>query len=305
MSSTNHTDLFASTITRGASKQTFYTIRYLVDRDLVPDAYRAYAYFRWADDFIDEVAIDRDESISFVDRQRELIERSYRQDWPRSLSEEEWMLIDLIRSDGNPDSRLQSYIRNMFAVLEFDAHRKGRFISQEKLNWYCHSLAKAVTDALHHFIGNQCPYPKVEEQYHAATAAHVTHLLRDMHDDVSAGLYNLPREYLETHGIDPDHFESAPFRKWVELRVGLARKLFKSGKAHLAKVENRRCRLAGFFYIARFEIVLDAIERDGYILRPEYAERKGIGAWLKMLKLSASMLLNNFKSKKAELSQTY
>lgn len=305
MSSANHTHLLASTITREASKQTFYTIRYLVDRDLVPDALRAYAYFRWVDDFIDEAAIDRDERVSFVDRQKGLIDRSYRRDWPRSLSEEEWMLIDLIRSDGNPNSRLQSYIRNMFAVMEFDAQRRGRFINQEELKWYCHSLAKAVTDALHYFIGNRCHYPRVEEQYDAATGAHVTHILRDMHADVSTGFYNMPGGYLETHGINPDEFESAPFRNWVEMRVELARRLFQSGKVYLTKVENLRCRLAGFLYIARFEIILDAIERDGYILRPEYGERKGIGAWLKVFRLGTSMMLNNSKLEKAQPSKTY
>jgi hypothetical protein len=36
----------AASITRNASKQTYYTIRYLVDDGLVDDAYRAYAYFR-------------------------------------------------------------------------------------------------------------------------------------------------------------------------------------------------------------------------------------------------------------------
>jgi len=40
----------AATITRTASKQTYYTIRFLVDAGLVEDAYRAYAYFRWVDD---------------------------------------------------------------------------------------------------------------------------------------------------------------------------------------------------------------------------------------------------------------
>jgi phytoene/squalene synthetase len=305
MSPVNHTNQLATAITRRASKQTFYTIRYLVDREMVPNALRAYAYFRWVDDFIDEAAIDHDERVSFIDRQKELIDRSYRQDWPRSLSEEEWMLVDLIRSDGDPNSRLQSYIRSMFAVMEFDALRRGRFITQEELKWYCRCLAKAVTDALHHFIGNRCHYPRVEEQYDAATAAHVTHILRDMCEDVSSGFYNMPGEYLETHGIKLDEFDSVPFRKWVEMRVELARRLFKSGKGYLTKVENLRCRLAGFLYIARFEIVLDAIERDGYILRPEYNERKGIGAWLKMLRLGTTMMLKNPKSEKAQLSQTY
>src|SRR5512137_1215090 len=43
----------ASSITKSASKQTYYTIRFLVDRERVDDAYRAYGYFRWVDDILD------------------------------------------------------------------------------------------------------------------------------------------------------------------------------------------------------------------------------------------------------------
>ena len=46
----------ARSITLAASKQTYYTARLLVDRDLVDDFFRAYAYFRWADDIVDAPA---------------------------------------------------------------------------------------------------------------------------------------------------------------------------------------------------------------------------------------------------------
>jgi large subunit ribosomal protein L18 len=46
----------AASITKAASKQSYYTIRFLVDRDRMDDAYRAYAYFRWVDDIIDDGA---------------------------------------------------------------------------------------------------------------------------------------------------------------------------------------------------------------------------------------------------------
>ena len=46
----------AASITKAASKQTYYTIRFLVDRDRVDDAYRAYGYFRWVDDVLDAAA---------------------------------------------------------------------------------------------------------------------------------------------------------------------------------------------------------------------------------------------------------
>ena len=49
----------AASITKVASKQTYYTIRFLVDRERVADAYRAYAYFRWVDDSLDAEAGSR------------------------------------------------------------------------------------------------------------------------------------------------------------------------------------------------------------------------------------------------------
>ena len=46
----------ASAITKAASTQTYYTIRFLVDRPRMDDAFRAYAYFRWVDDVLDAEA---------------------------------------------------------------------------------------------------------------------------------------------------------------------------------------------------------------------------------------------------------
>jgi hypothetical protein len=50
--------------------------------------------------------------------------------------------------------------------------------------------------------------------------------------------------------------------------------------------------MAGYLYIARFETVLDAIERDGYRLRPAYPEGKTIRAGLSMgwLMLSKALI---------------
>ena len=50
----------------------------------------------------------------------------------------------------------------------------------------------------------------------------------------------------------------------------------------MTQVESARCRLAGYAYVARFEVVLDAIERDGYLLRSDYPERKSARAGLRM-----------------------
>ena len=90
------TAALARSITWASSKQTYYTARLMVDKDLVNDCYRAYAYFRWADDIIDISSQSSDERISFIRRQRELIDRLYRGERSNDLTPEEEMAADLI-----------------------------------------------------------------------------------------------------------------------------------------------------------------------------------------------------------------
>ena len=279
----------AASITRSASKQTYYTISFLVDRDLVADAYRAYAYFRWVDDTLDQDGIGRTDRLEFVNRQAALMESCYRGDWPHDLTIEESMLADLVRSDRGKASGLQSYIRNMMAVMAFDADRRGRVITQSELAEYALGLATSVTEAMHYFIGHNYPSPRSEARYLAATAAHITHMLRDTYEDTAAGYYNIPREVVALYGIHPGDITSEPYRAWVRQRVELARRYFQSGKEYLSQVENSRCRIAGYAYTARFEWVLDVIERDDYLLRANYAERKSTGAVLQMAWSALSM----------------
>lgn len=272
----------AASITRAASKQTYYIIRFLVDRERAPEAYRAYAYFRWVDDCLDQKEMEKSAGIAFINRQQQLLEWGCRDNWPDDLSSEERMLMHLVKSEREMNNGLQAYLRYMMAVMAFDASRRGRLISQPELDEYAHMLAKAVTEALHYFIGHDDASPHNETRYLAATAAHITHMLRDTLEDTAAGYYNIPREYLHTQQIGPQDVDSQPYRAWVQSRVHLARRYFKAGRDYLAQVQNLRCRMASYLYMARFETVLEAIERDGYQLRPAYPEDKTIQAGIKM-----------------------
>jgi len=280
----------AASITRAASKQTYYTVRFLVDRERIPDAYRAYGYFRWLDDQLDQPESRELKRIAFVERQKDLMERLYRGETPRGLSDEERLLAELIQNDREKNSGLQSYIRNMMAVMVFDACRRGRLISQKELGEYVRWLATAVTEALHYFIGHDGSSPHNQARYLAASGAHITHMLRDMLDDIPAGYINMPREFLESQGAAASDVDSPACQKWVCSQVDMARACFKAGKDYLAQVENLRCRLAGYAYIARFEVVLDAIESNSYRLRADYPEcRHGLAG----LRMGWSILLQS------------
>jgi phytoene/squalene synthetase len=289
----------AATITKAASKQTYYTIRFLADRGLVDDAYRTYAYFRWVDDILDAASesgpvrdeTERSERREFLDRQKVLLEVGYRNDIPSKVSVQERMLVDLIRSDPDRNSGLGSYLRNMMRVMDFDVRRRGRLIAQAELDEYTRWLAVAVTDAMQYFIGHGEFAPRDGTRYLAVSAAHITHMLRDTYNDARDGYFNIPREVLETHHIGPQDVRHEAYRAWVQQRVRLAREYFIAGGEYFRRSQNRRHRLAGFAYMSRFEWLLDTIAREGYVLRPRYNERRSPTTGVQMILRTLSAML--------------
>lgn len=282
----------AASITREASKQTYYTIRLFVDRERTGDAYRAYAYFRWVDDRLDSASYSVDEKLAFLSRQQAILSVCYRGLSPADPTPEEHMLVDLVANNPDRNSGLEMYLRNMMAVMAFDVERHGRLISKAELSEYSRLLATAVTEALHYFIGHKCTTPKSSTRYLAVHAAHIIHMLRDWQEDVHTGYFNIPDDYVQTQELDLADVDHPALRDWVRSRVHLARTYFQRGREYTARVKNFRCRLAGYVYIARFEWMLHTIEKDGYRLRAAYPERKSWQAGLWMLARALSSALH-------------
>ncbi len=276
-------DPLAREITRKESVQSYLTMRLLVDRDLVEDSYRAYAYFRWADDVVDKLSDSNEKRAAFIGRQRTLIEDLYRGARPEGIDRMESMVAEVIRNDRGPNSRLRSYIENFLAIIEFDAERSGRRITSAELREYSDRLALAVTDAIQYFIANGHSYPEDVHRIAAARAAHITHMLRDLRQDLPAGYWNVPKEFLESRQIGPEDWDTPAFREWVRSRVEQAREDFRVGKAYIERLDVLRTKIAALWYCAHFERVLDTIERDGYRLRMDYSDGHRSAAWLKMI----------------------
>ena len=140
----------AAEITRSASKQTFFTIKFFADQDLVGDAYCAYAYFRWVDDVLDGPTGSQLEKRAFLQRQMALL-YGEQADAIAPCPEEE-MLLALVQTRPERSSGLWSYLENMMAVMEFDLERRGQPVSQAELDGYSHKLAVSVMDGLMYFI---------------------------------------------------------------------------------------------------------------------------------------------------------
>lgn len=259
----------ARALTRRASAQTYHTIRWLVDRGRVDDAYRAYAYFRWVDDTLDAPGRARPHNLAFLARQQDLLARLQAGEPLHDLTAEERMLADLLRGRGDDHPGLRSYLVHMMAVMAFDAERRGRLIGAEELEAYSAQLATAVMDALTYFIGHEQAYPDGPARTRAVQAAHITHMLRDTLDDLSAGYFNIPRQVLESGRMAAHDLAHPAYREWVRGRVERARRLFAEGRSYIRSMANPRIRLAGRLYCLRFEGVLRRIARQGYLLAPQ------------------------------------
>ena len=282
----NETAILARAITWRSSKQSYLTAVLLADRDLVDDCLRAYAYFRWADDRIDLDISSDDDRLRFLERQTKLVESCYRRERLVDLTPEEEMLADLIAHDrGNPDG-LQSFIRNFMWVLEFDVLRKGRPVQAKDLNAYSTHLAKAVMDGFQYFIGNSHRYPKSSDRLLAVLGAHGTHMLRDMREDLASGYINIPAENLPAGGFRADDLDGEILRFWVRHEAARARTHLRDGRRYIDSLDVLRCKLAGIWYCARFERVLDLIERDGYRLRTDYPQRRNLATWINIASLT-------------------
>jgi hypothetical protein len=186
------------------------------------------------------------------------------------------MLVELARHADQTDPRLVAYLRNMMLVMEFDVRRRGRLVTRRELDDYTRWLAVAVADAMHHFIGNVAAAPCDETRYQAVTGAHIVHMLRDTCADVRAGYFNVPREVLEASSIGPSDLRCDAYRAWVKERVFLARACFDAGRSYFANVESRRHRLAGIAYMARFEWLMEALERNDFMVQEDYAEQRSL-----------------------------
>jgi len=207
------------------------------------------------------------------------------------------MLADLIAHERGPASGLRSFIDNFMAVIEFDAIRNGRLATRHELTVYTVWLATAVMDGIQYFIGNGHPYPKTQERSLAVVGAHIAHMLRDTLEDLPAGFVNIPAEDIQERGIQLDDVESESFRTWVREQVERARACLQAGKRYIDTLDVLRCKLAGVWYCARFDRILNAIQRDGYCLRRLYPERHSLVVWAEMAGLGFAVILKHISDR--------
>lgn len=276
----DNVERLAKTITRHSSRQTYLTIKLLVNRHLQADCYKAYAYFRWLDDQVDDVLAAQKDRMEFIIKQKQLIANAYQNLTPKIENAEEQLILDLIQSNPLPNTKLANFIKNFFAIIEFDAYRKGRAITQTEYLWYTQTLGQAVTECIEYFMEVANP-PKSADHYKAAIASHITHILRDFEEDQLQGYFNKPQDNQNN-------------QEWVKDQVKQARIYFRQGKEYINTLQSWRVKLVATWYCNRFEWILDTIENDRYHLRYNYYPKKHFKNILYYISTLFSLTFKNF-----------
>ncbi len=176
-------------------------------------------------------------------------------------------------------------------LIEFDAYRKHTQITQEELDWYTGTLSIAVTNGIEYFINHTFAYPDSSNQYLACKAAHIVHMLRDYRQDIDAGFINIPKEYLCQHQLEPKDIDAPAFRNWVKQQVLVAKNIFDEGKTYIQRPPVIRGKIAALWYCARFEGLLETIQRDGYILRSQYAKQRNLLNFFSMFGIAVHVVV--------------
>ena len=257
-------------ITRAASRQTFYTIWMLADRELADDAYRAYAYFRWVDDWLDTPGRVPAECRLFAARQRHLIDRCYAGDPPAALEPagSHPGRSDSRRSgQGQPPGCLYRQHDGRHDV-RCRAPRSGDLPGRTECLPAVVVCGRDRGPSLLHWAPRARtqrfgPLPGGHRGPHHTYASRHPRRCPGWLLQYQLGVPERPR-------ISPLDVDHDAYRDWVRMRVDLARRYFAAGRRYFSQVRSRRCRLAAYAYTARFDIVLDMIERDGYVLRQDY-----------------------------------
>jgi phytoene/squalene synthetase len=266
----NESAALARSITRNASRSTDLILRWLADPDLRDDAYRAYGYFRWLDDALDGDSLNPEARLELLRRQRALLATPEAGDTFAPISPEEQLLVDLLVSGHSSHGGLHSYLHCMMDVMEFDARRRGRTVTARELTAYTRNLSRAVMDGLSYFVGHRVVYPATPGRLMAVTGAHIVHMLRDAAEDVTAGYFNVPREFLEARHLSPHDLDAPGYHEWMQDRLDLARRCFSQGRAYIRSFRNLRVRWAGWVYCLRFERTLRALQRQWSVAGGEW-----------------------------------
>lgn len=188
-----------------------------------------YAYLRWVDDRVDREKFNFDDTYVFMRRQIEIVHASYQGKTLIPNNSYEAMAVTAINEDRKKGSQLENMLNGFLQAINWDVQRRYKLVCQNDLNQYSLLLGRSYSEGL--LFGLQldpCDPTYAIPKNLCGIAAHWTHLLRDLRDDIKLGYTNISEEEICYYSIDFQNTET--LRQWTRVKCCQTLELFEEGR---------------------------------------------------------------------------
>lgn len=208
----------AENIAKSKSPKAKFILDLIVEKNIRGYLNLCYAYLRWVDDFVDNPQNNITEKISFVGRQKRLIDDFCLSKQAAQISIEESFLFHFIKfALSRQKTFLIDALKMMVHTIEMDALRleHNGVYDKEEMKSYIEKNSKAFFDIITWFVAPDNPY--TSQNIYCGKFATRLFMLRDFEDDVKIGLINITKEDLELYELDVHNlYVNKNLNKWAE-----------------------------------------------------------------------------------------
>ncbi|MBI4010552.1 MAG: squalene/phytoene synthase family protein [Candidatus Aenigmarchaeota archaeon] len=236
-------------------------------------AFLLYYFLRWIDDTIDRNHLPKNKKIRFLLRERKVIENIFAGKQLKNLNDYETGLILLRKFDKKIAIKIKRYvIDNYIKAFELELKR-NEIVTKKWLSEYAYYVGGSFAN-----FGLIITNPNLDTKIMngisktCATAADLTHLLRDFRKDLRTKKLNIPKEDIEKFNIEPNKLNEncRELSNFARSQVNEIYKLFSSGEKYIKSTSSFRLRLASALFISKYKFVLAKIKNRNYDLFSDY-----------------------------------
>lgn len=220
----------SAVLTKTESPFGYWSSRVFFSQDRRKILFLLYAYFRWVDDTVDKPDFNLDFNHEFIHRQTTIIQAWYMGE-SAVLSENlfETMAATAIKEDKKNGSQLQSMITGFLEAIAWDVERRNKIVNQIELDRYSLLLGRSYSEGLLYGLKlNPCESTYSTPKTLCGVAAHWSHLLRDLSEDLKLGYINISDDDIKQYSINLKN--SQTLLPWIREKCCRTLDMFAEGR---------------------------------------------------------------------------
>jgi len=220
----------AAVLTQNESPFGYWSSQIFFPQDRRMILFLLYAYFRWVDDTVDKPGFNFDFNHKFIYRQTKIVQAWYMGE-SAVLSENpfEAMAATAIKKDKKDGSQLQSMILGFLEAITWDIERRNKIVKQSELDRYSLLLGRSYSEGLLYGLKlNPCkPIFRIPKTI-CGIAAHWSHLLRDLSEDLKLGYINISDDDIKKYSINLQNHQT--LLPWIREKCYRTLDMFAEGR---------------------------------------------------------------------------